>query len=126
MIDLTNDISVCQAILSQLFQLFYAGLPQVVFLTKLDKVCPDVNEDVTNTFTSSAVCDAVEKVADLMGLPRAHVLPVKNYESETKLKTALDILLMEALQRCLDFADDYMDEQLDKMAAEGKNVRTED
>lgn len=104
----------------------HRGLPQVVFLTKLDKICPDVNEDVTNTFTSSAVCNAVEKVADIMGLPRAHVLPVKNYESETKLKTALDILLMEALQRCLDFADDYMEEQLDKMAAEGKNIRTKD
>lgn len=104
----------------------HRGLPQVVFLTKLDKICPDVNDDVKNTFTSSAVYDAVEKVADVMGLPRAHVLPVKNYESETKLKTGLDILLMEALQRCLDFADDYMDEQLDKMAAEGKNVQTKD
>ena len=104
----------------------YVGLPQVVFLTKLDKICPDVNDDVKNTFTSTAVCDAVEKVAEIMGLPRAHVLPVKNYESETKLKTTVDILLMEALQRCLDFADDYMDEQLDKMAAEGKNVRAED
>uniref|UniRef100_A0A8W8M6I3 TLDc domain-containing protein n=1 Tax=Magallana gigas TaxID=29159 RepID=A0A8W8M6I3_MAGGI len=104
----------------------HRGLPQVVFLTKLDKICPDVNDDVKNTFTSTAVCDAVEKVAEIMGLPRAHVLPVKNYESETKLKPALDILLMQALQRCLDFADDYMDEQLDKMAAEGKNVQSKD
>ncbi|XP_065936873.1 interferon-induced protein 44 isoform X2 [Magallana gigas] len=104
----------------------HRGLPQVVFLTKLDKICPDVNDDVKNTFTSTAVCDAVEKVAEIMGLPRAHVLPVKNYESETKLKTTVDILLMQALQRCLDFADDYMDEQLDKMAAEGKNVQSKD
>ncbi|XP_052677100.1 interferon-induced protein 44-like [Crassostrea angulata] len=104
----------------------HRGLPQVVFLTKLDKICPVVNEDVKHTFTSTAVCDAVEKVAEIMGLPRAHVLPVKNYESETKLKTTVDILLMEALQRCLDFADDYMDEQLDKMAAEGKNVQSKD
>nr|XP_022300550.1 interferon-induced protein 44-like [Crassostrea virginica]XP_022300551.1 interferon-induced protein 44-like [Crassostrea virginica]XP_022300552.1 interferon-induced protein 44-like [Crassostrea virginica] len=94
------------------------GLPQIVLLTKLDKICPDVNDDVTNTFTSSAVCDAVEKVADIMGLPRAHVLPVKNYESETKLKTGVNILLMEAVERCLDFADDFMDEQLDKLASE--------
>uniref|UniRef100_K1PMR4 Uncharacterized protein n=1 Tax=Magallana gigas TaxID=29159 RepID=K1PMR4_MAGGI len=77
-------------------------------------------------FTSSAVCDAMDKVADVMGLPRAHVLPLKNYESETKLKTAVDILLMEDLQRCLDFVDDYMKEQLDKMAAEGKMVHKKD
>ena len=98
----------------------FKGLPQIVLLTKLDKICPDVNDDVTNTFTSSAVCDAVEKVADIMGLPRGHVLPVKNYESETKLKTGINILLMEALELCLDFADDFMDEQLDKLASEEK------
>lgn len=68
---------------------------QFVFLTKLDNICQDVNDDVKNMFTSSAVCDAMDKVADVMGLPRAHVLPLKNYESETKLKTAVDILLME-------------------------------
>ncbi|XP_078309380.1 interferon-induced protein 44-like [Crassostrea virginica] len=96
------------------------GLPQIVLLTKLDKICPDVNDDVTNTYRSSAVCDAVEKVADIMGLPRGHVLPVKNYESETKLKTGVNILLMEALELCLDFADDFMDEQLDKLASEEK------
>ena len=98
----------------------FKGLPQIVLLTKLDKICPDVNDDVTNTFTSSAVCDAVEKVADIMGLPRGHVLPVKNYERETKLKTGVNILLMEALELCLDFADDFMDEQLDKLASEEK------
>ena len=89
-------------------------------LTKLDKICPDVNDDVTNTFTSSGVCDAVEKIAEILGLPRAHVLPVKNYENESKLKTGVSILLMEALERCLDFADDYIDEQLDKKASEEK------
>ena len=55
-----------------------------------------------------------------MGLPRGHVLPVKNYESETKLKTGVNILLMEALELFLDFADDFMDEQLDKLASEEK------
>ena len=98
----------------------FKGLPQIVLLTKLDKISPDVNDDVTNTFTSSAVCDAVEKVADIMGLPRAHVLPVKNYESETKLKTGVNILLMEAVERCLDFADDFIDDQLYTLASEEK------
>jgi hypothetical protein len=62
-------------------------------------------------------------VAEFMGLPRAHVLPVKNYESETQLKIGVDILLMQALQRCLDFADDFMDEQCSKLVSEGKKVR---
>lgn len=92
------------------------GLPQIVLLTKPDKICPDVHEDVTKLFTSSAVRDAVDRVADIMGLPRAHVLPVKNYDNESKLKLGIDITIMEALERCLDFADDFIDDQLEKMA----------
>lgn len=92
-------------------------------MTKLDKICPDVEDDITNTFTSFAVYDAVVKVAELMGLPRAHILPIKNYESEINLKIGVDILLMEALQRCLDFADDSIDEQFSKLVSEGKKPR---
>ena len=88
---------------------------EIVLLTKLDKICPYVNDDITNTFTSSAVCNVVEKVADIMGLPRGHVLPVKNYENEATQITGVNILLMEALERCLDFADDFLDEQLDSV-----------
>ncbi|XP_078309374.1 interferon-induced protein 44-like isoform X2 [Crassostrea virginica] len=119
----TTDVmsnNILQKIKDLQISLNQRGLPQIVLLTKLDKICPDVNNDVTNTFTSSAVCDAVEKIAEILGLPRAHVLPVKNYENESKLKTGVSILLMEALERCLDFADDYIDEQLDKKASEEK------
>nr|XP_022302385.1 interferon-induced protein 44-like [Crassostrea virginica] len=88
------------------------GLPQVVLLTKLDKICPDVNADVTRTFTSSAVCAAVEKVADIMGLPRVRVRPVKNYENETELVVGIDILVLEALKCCLDLVDDFIEEKV--------------
>lgn len=96
----------------------YRGLPQAVLLTNIDKICPDVDDDVTNTFTSTAVCEAVNKAAEITGLSRDHVFPVKNYESERTLKTPMDILLMEALKQCLDFADEYMDEQLHRVATE--------
>lgn len=36
-------------------------------------------------FTSSLVEDAVNKAADIIDIPRSHVLPVKNYEKETIL-----------------------------------------
>nr|XP_022296667.1 interferon-induced protein 44-like [Crassostrea virginica] len=88
------------------------GLPQIVLLTKVDKICRDVNADVTKTFTSSAVCSAVEKVANIMGLPRARVFPVKNYENETELVVGINILVLEALKRCLDLADDFIEEQV--------------
>lgn len=102
-----------------MFSLSYIlGLPQAVLLTNICKICPDEDDDVTNTFTSTAVCEAVNKAAEITGLSRDHVFPVKNYESERTLKTPMDILLMEALKQCLDFADEYMDEQLHRVATE--------
>ncbi|XP_061167740.1 interferon-induced protein 44-like [Saccostrea echinata] len=99
------------------------NLPQVVLMTKLDKVCPEVEEDISNTFASATISKAVKTVGEIMGLPRGHVFPVKNFEKETKLNIGAGFLLMDALKQCLDFADDFMDGQLDKMDSEGKRTR---
>lgn len=96
-----------------------------MLLTKIDKLSPEVDDDVTNTYTHTAVCEAVNKAAKIMGLPSAHIFPIKNYVSEPNLETALDILIMNALKRCLEFADDFMDEQLLRKAAEEKMHCTE-
>lgn len=110
-----------------MFSLSYIlGLPQAVLLTNIDKICPDVDDDVTNTFTSTAVCEAVNKAAEITGLPRDYVLPVKNYECERNLKTAIDILLMDALRQCLDLADEYMDEQLYRGSTEKRKHLAKD
>nr|XP_034306975.1 interferon-induced protein 44-like [Crassostrea gigas] len=101
------------------------NIPQVVYLTKLDKVCPMVEEDAGHMFHSSAVREAVDKIADVMGLPRGFVLPIKNYESETILDQNRDILILKALKQTADFADDYMEEQVEKMAAENGQGRKE-
>ncbi|XP_048742426.2 interferon-induced protein 44-like isoform X2 [Ostrea edulis] len=94
------------------------NIPQVVYMTKMDKVCPKVDKDTANMFYSSGVRDAIDKMSDIMGLPRGYIMPIKNYESETGLEPNTDILILKALQQTTDFADDYMEEQLDKMAAE--------
>ncbi|XP_062582888.1 uncharacterized protein LOC134244647 [Saccostrea cucullata] len=96
------------------------NIPQVVYLTKLDKVCASVNKDASKMFHSPAVRDTVDKVADVMGLPRGYIMPIKNYESETSLEPNIDILILKALKQTADFADDYLEEQVDKMAAEGR------
>lgn len=103
----------------------YTDVPQVVYLTKLDKVCPMMEEDAGHMFHSSAVREAVDKIADVMGLPRGFVLPIKNYESETTLNQNIDILILKALKQTADFADDYMEEQVEKLAAEYGRERKE-
>ena len=97
----------------------------MVYLTKLDKVCPEVEEDAKHVFHSVAVRDAVDKVADVMGLPRGYVLPIKNYESETLLDPNIDILFLNALKQTVNFADDYIEEQMDKMTVEKRVEKKE-
>lgn len=64
-------------------------------------------------FTSSLVEDAVNKAADIIGIPRSHVLPVKNYEKETILNMDINILALMALRKSLMFADDFLENLYD-------------
>ncbi|XP_046567350.1 interferon-induced protein 44-like [Haliotis rubra] len=90
------------------------GIPQVVILTKVDKACPYVEEDPGTLFYSSAVSELVEQVSQLIGLPRAHVLPVKNYEKEMELVDNVDVPALISLRQMLRFADDYLYNFLDE------------
>lgn len=60
-------------------------------------------------FTSSLVENAVNKAADIIAIPRSHVLPVKNYEKETILNMDINILALMALRKSLMFADDFLE-----------------
>lgn len=64
-------------------------------------------------FTSSLVEDAVNKAADIIAIPRSHVLPVKNYEKETILNMGINILALMALRKSLMFADDFLENLYD-------------
>lgn len=97
------------------------GVPQLAFLTKMDKICETVNKDVSKMFMSSVVEDAVNKAADIIAIPRSHVLPVKNYEKESQLKTEINILALMALRQSLMFADDFLENQYE---LEQENAQT--
>lgn len=64
-------------------------------------------------FTSSLVEDAVNKAADIIAIPRSHVLPVKNYEKETILNMDINILALMALRK--SFLENMYDWQLDNI-----------
>lgn len=83
-------------------------IPHVVLLTQIDKICEGLQWDVSMTFSIPAIDDIVKKVADLMGLPHAHILPIKNYEREMHLRKDISILALLALKQILNFADDYL------------------
>ncbi|XP_065936898.1 interferon-induced protein 44 [Magallana gigas] len=102
------------------------GIPQLAFLTKMDKICERVNKDVSKMFTSSVVEDAVNKAADIIAIPRSHVLPVKNYEKETQLKTDINILALTALRQSLMFADDFLENQYELVQENSQTLNTRD
>ncbi|XP_069123068.1 interferon-induced protein 44-like [Argopecten irradians] len=109
---------VLERIKSMQIRMNQRGIPQVVLLTKIDRICEEISDDVSKVFFSLAMKECVEKVAMVMGLPRSHVLPVKNYESEVELDQNTNILALLSLRRLLYFVDDFLYNKLDEMEAE--------
>ncbi|KAK3577663.1 hypothetical protein CHS0354_000091 [Potamilus streckersoni] len=90
-----------------------SNVPQVVLLTKVDKVCHNVEHDLSLIFKSGLIANLVDKVSQIMGLPRGHVLPIKNYEKELELDINVSILSLLALRQILRFSQDFLFNFLD-------------
>ena len=86
----------------------------MVLLTKVDKLCSKVEADTSQVFKSGAVLEQVNKVSQLLGIPRNHVLPVKNYETEIELSDNINILALLTLRQILRSTEDYMFNFLDE------------
>jgi len=86
-----------------------------VLLTKIDRVCEITAKDLSQVFHSPTIQEIVDRVSQIMGLPRSHILPVKNYESEIDVNDYVNILALLSLQQMLHFADDFMYNYLDQL-----------
>ena len=85
------------------------GLQRVMILTKVDKLCDKVKDDVTNIYNSVKVKDIVERASEIFKMPENLIYPVKNYASETVLDWRVNIPLLLALAKILNFAQDYVE-----------------
>ena len=92
-----------------------SGIPQIALATKIDKVCSHVEEDLSSVFKSDAVCEVVENVSQILGFPRGHVLPMKNYEREIETSNDVSILALISLRQMLRATEDYMFNCLDEL-----------
>lgn len=86
-------------------------VPLLVFVTKIDKVCRIVDKVVEQVFFSETVRTTLDKVAEIIAIPRYHIFPVKNYEKEGSLQTSIGILALKALKQALLFAEDFLENQ---------------
>lgn len=80
-------------------------------MTKIDKVCRIVDKVVEQVFFSETVRTTLDRVAEIIAIPRYHIFPVKNYEKEGSLQTRIGILALKALKQALLFAEDFLDNQ---------------
>ena len=78
-------------------------------------MCESVEADLSTIFSNTNVKDAVDKASQVFGIPRAQVLPVKNYESETDLDENVNILTLLALRQILRSCQDYLYNQLEDL-----------
>jgi len=86
-----------------------AGIPMALFLTKIDKLGLEFNNDFTNVFKDQPVGRLIETVSEMFGIPRNNVMPVKNYEMEADVETDVDILALLALRRLQHLALDRLE-----------------
>ena len=91
----------------------------VVLLTHVDLILEEPGRAST-AYNSQNVYSAVEAASVKLSVPKSHVLPVINYETEVELDTEVDILALLALRQILRFADSYLDDQVEVIAAGGK------
>uniref|UniRef100_A0A4W4FPS3 Interferon-induced protein 44-like n=1 Tax=Electrophorus electricus TaxID=8005 RepID=A0A4W4FPS3_ELEEL len=59
------------------------GIPQVVFMTRVDLACPLTKENLRYIYKSKKVRDNMQKCSSLLGIPVNCIFPVKNYHMET-------------------------------------------
>ena len=94
----------------------------MVLLTKVDKLCPEVEANTSLVFRSETVQEQVNKIAQLLGIPRSHVLPMKNYETEIELNDDVNILALLCLRQMLRATEDYMFNFLDQAEEDSDTV----
>lgn len=98
--------------------MYILGIPLKIILTKIDKISSRVEADTSQVFKSIVIKEQVDNVSQLLGIPRNHVLLVKNYESEIELKTNINILALMTLRHVLRATNDYMFNYLEEEVAE--------
>ncbi|XP_053387405.1 interferon-induced protein 44-like [Mercenaria mercenaria] len=86
------------------------GIPFILVLTKIDQLCEEVENDISVTFRSVGVKEAVDTARRIFGFQEIDIYPVKNYEKETKMNPLMDMLILEAIRQAINYSVDYLED----------------
>lgn len=85
------------------------GPNRVVFVTKIDQLCPEVRENIMNVFYSKEVFEAVKNASKLVGVPLNKVFPIQNYVEAVELDEFSNIPLLIALKSAVNLGLDSIE-----------------
>ncbi|XP_042572892.1 interferon-induced protein 44-like [Cyprinus carpio] len=81
------------------------GIPQVIVMTKVDKACPLVENDLRKIYTSKRIKEIMELCSAKVGVPMNHIFPVKNYHNEIDTDDDVDVLILKAFDQIVRSAN---------------------
>ncbi|KAI4873966.1 hypothetical protein NFI96_030642, partial [Prochilodus magdalenae] len=84
------------------------GIPQLVFMTRVDQACKMTQKDLTKIYRSKKINEKMQECSVKLGVPMTCIFPVKNYHDETKMNYNLNCLMLEALTQAVRSAHDYV------------------
>ncbi|XP_076139487.1 interferon-induced protein 44-like [Alosa pseudoharengus] len=84
------------------------GIPQVVFMTHVDKCCHLVMEDLKHIYSSKKIKQAMQHCSNKLGVPMNCIFPVKNYNEENRVDEKINCLILDGLNQIVNFANYYV------------------
>ncbi|KAF4074927.1 hypothetical protein AMELA_G00228840 [Ameiurus melas] len=90
------------------------GIPQAIIMTRVDKACEMVSQDLKKIYYSKKIKEKVDVCSANVGIPLSAIYPVKNYSESITQELVIDMLLLTALRDILNFANDYVERELEK------------
>ncbi|XP_063068470.1 interferon-induced protein 44-like [Engraulis encrasicolus] len=83
-------------------------IPQAIVLTKVDKVCTLVKQDLRKIYFSEQIQQMMNKCSLKLNVPMNCIFPVQNYHKEIHLDQEMDCLVLTALKKIVHSAHQYV------------------
>ncbi|MED6277628.1 hypothetical protein CHARACLAT_015464 [Characodon lateralis] len=87
------------------------GIPQIAMMTHIDAACGEIQKDLKNVYRSRHLQKKMKDFSAAVGIPVNCIFPVKNYSEEIDMNDEVDILILSALRKIIDFGDDFIEKK---------------
>ncbi|KAI5628584.1 interferon-induced protein 44-like isoform X2, partial [Silurus asotus] len=84
------------------------GIPQVLFITHVDRGCPLIKDNLQNVYKSRKIKEKMIQCSNLTGIPMNLIFPVVNYHEQINMNTDINCLMLDALKIIVHWANDYV------------------